>query len=48
MGEFYVPWAERDENEEVYMRKINVPWTTIKEIMNAIRKMASSEIKGGS
>ena len=41
MGEFSMQFPGLDENGEEYMRTINVPWTTIKEIMAAIRALAS-------
>lgn len=41
IGEFSVPWPERDENGDHVVRQINVPWTTIKEIMAAIRARAA-------
>lgn len=45
MGEFYVPLPDRDENGEECMRRINVPWTVIKEIMAAIRKRALAGVE---
>lgn len=42
MGEFTMQFPLRDEGGE-YMRSINVPWTTIKEIMAAIRARAAKE-----
>lgn len=47
MGEFRVPLPDRDEEGNEVMRHINVPWTTIKEIMAAIRARAALA-KGGS
>lgn len=41
MGEFSVPLPDRDEDGNEVMRQINVPWTTIKEIMAAIRARAT-------
>ena len=41
MGEFTVPLPEIDEDGEEYIRRINVPWTTVKEIMTAIRARAA-------
>ena len=41
MGEFSVSMPELDENGDEYVRPVNVPWTTIKEIMAAIRARAS-------
>lgn len=37
IGEFNVPYPVIDENGDEIMQHINVPWTTIKEIMAAIR-----------
>lgn len=36
IGEFQFQFPERDEEGNDVMRNINVPWTTIKEIMRAI------------
>lgn len=41
MGEFSIQFPETGEDGEEYTRKINVPWTTIKEIMAAVRALAS-------
>lgn len=41
MGEFSVPLPDHDEDGNEVMRHINVPWTTIKEIMAAIRNHAA-------
>jgi len=38
MGEFSVPLPEMDEAGNEYIRSINVPWTTIKKIMQAIKE----------
>jgi DNA repair exonuclease SbcCD ATPase subunit len=43
MGEFSVPWPEVDPDGHEYIRRINVPWVTIKEIMKAI--LARAEAK---
>jgi hypothetical protein len=43
MSEFSVPLPDWDENGDEVMRRINVPWTTIKEIMAAIRAYADRE-----
>lgn len=43
MGEFHVPLSDIDEDGNEVMRRINVPWTTIKEIMAAIRDFAASD-----
>jgi hypothetical protein len=40
MGEFSFKFPEFDEDGGEHMRSINVPWTTIKEIMKAIREEA--------
>ena len=40
MGEFSMKIAEVDEHGEEYMRNLNVPWTTIKAIMEAIAARA--------
>ncbi|AUQ89367.1 hypothetical protein PhaeoP24_00721 [Phaeobacter inhibens] len=40
MGEFSMSFPEFDEDGEEVSRTINVPWTTIKEIMAAIRSRA--------
>lgn len=42
MGEFLIGLPDVDENGIEYTRKINVPWTTIKEIMAAIRERANA------
>lgn len=46
MGEFSVPWPETDEDGSEYIRRINVPWTTIKEIMAAISRRTLAEGEG--
>lgn len=43
IGEFSVSFPDYDENGIEYTRKINVPWTTIKEIMAAISARAAQE-----
>jgi len=40
IGEFYFLVDDRDEDGEECTRQIMVPWTTIKEIMAAIRARA--------
>jgi len=45
IGEFRVPWPDIDEEGNEYTRQINVPWTTIKEIMAAIRSYAVGAVK---
>ncbi|MEO3479440.1 hypothetical protein AAFO90_17375 [Phaeobacter sp. CAU 1743] len=40
MGEFSMGFPEFDENGEEVTRTINVPWTTIKDIMAAVRARA--------
>lgn len=40
IGEFSMRFPEYDEHGNEVMRSINVPWTTIKEIMTAIRSRA--------
>lgn len=40
MGEFYVRLPDLDDDGNEVVREINVPWTTIKEIMVAIRTHA--------
>ena len=40
MGEFTIPWPDHDEDGNEVTRRVNVPWTTIKEIMAAIRAYA--------
>jgi len=35
MGEFRMGLPERDENGEEYVRQLNIPWTSIKEIYAA-------------
>lgn len=48
MGEFSVPLPESDGNGGEHIRRINVPWVTIKEIMAAIRaRAAASEKRDG-
>jgi chromosome segregation ATPase len=41
MSEFSVPFPDVDENGEEYIRRTNVPWVTIKEIMKAISARAA-------
>mgnify|MGYP003478493565 CR=1 FL=1 len=41
MGEFSVPLPDTDEDGNEVMRQINVPWTTIKQIMAAISARAA-------
>lgn len=41
MGEFSIPFPIVDENGDEVMLRPNVPWTTIKEIMAAIRARAA-------
>jgi hypothetical protein len=41
MGEFSIPFPIIDENGDEVMLRPNVPWTTIKEIMAAIRARAT-------
>lgn len=41
MGEFSVRLPDVDEDGNEYTRSINVPWTTIKEIMAAIKARAT-------
>jgi hypothetical protein len=36
IGEFYVPFPERDEDGNEHIRKVNVPWTVIKQIHRAV------------
>lgn len=36
MGEFHVPFPERDEDGNEHIRKVNVPWTVIKKIHEAV------------
>ena len=40
MGEFYFKIDDRDEDGNECRREVMVPWTTIKEIMNAIENRA--------
>ncbi|MBL4766519.1 MAG: hypothetical protein JKY94_02190 [Rhodobacteraceae bacterium] len=40
MGEFRIDFPLFDENGEEYIQPVNVPWTTIKEIMAAILNRA--------
>ena len=42
-GEFSFTIPEMDEDGEEHQRRIDVPWTTIKEIMAAIRAKAISD-----
>jgi hypothetical protein len=42
IGEFSVPLPDIDNDGNEVMRSINVPWTTIKQIMAAIRARAES------
>lgn len=42
IGEFNVPYPIQDEDGEERTLRINVPWTTIKEIMAAIRARAAA------
>lgn len=41
MGEFSIPFPTVDEDGNEVMLRPNVPWTTIKEIMAAIRARAA-------
>ncbi|MEC9268531.1 MAG: hypothetical protein VX464_20900 [Pseudomonadota bacterium] len=41
MGEFSIPFPTRDEDGNELILRPNVPWTTIKEIMSAIRQNAA-------
>lgn len=41
MGEFTIPWPVVGEDGNEYIIRINVPWTTIKELMAAIRARAA-------
>lgn len=43
MGEFSFPLTMRDDDGDEFDAKIPVPWTTIKEIMAAIRARAAME-----
>ena len=43
IGEFSVSLPDLDENGIEYTRKINVPWTTIKEIMASILAKAEGK-----
>jgi len=45
MGEFSVSLPDWDEDGNEIMRRINVPWTTIKEIMAAISSRAALTAK---
>lgn len=49
MGEFYVRLPDWDDDGNEVVREINVPWTTIKEIMAAIfaRAALARTLKGG-
>lgn len=40
-GEFSIPLLEVDEDDNDVLRRATVPWTTIKEIMAAIRARAA-------
>lgn len=42
IGEFSVELPDTDEDGSEYRRSINVPWTTIKEIMAAIKLRAET------
>jgi hypothetical protein len=44
MGEFTLDFPEMGEDGEERMRRINVPWTTIKTIMAAIHARACSPL----
>ncbi|MBL4864819.1 MAG: hypothetical protein JKY67_00400 [Pseudomonadales bacterium] len=48
MGEFSFGFPEFGEDGEEYTRNINVPWTTIKEIMAAIKNRARTTQQQGS
>ena len=48
MGEFSVPLPEFDEDGNEVWRNINVPWTTIKEIMVVILQHAEPPEKENS
>lgn len=49
MGEFAFSLTRVDEAGDEYPEKVYVPWTTIKEIMAAIRERAAlSLLRGGS
>jgi hypothetical protein len=41
MGKFSILFPGVDDDGEEHMRQINVPWTTIKEIMAAIRALGA-------
>lgn len=43
MGEFQFKLPDWDEDGNEVMRNVNVPWTTIKEIMAAIKARAALE-----
>ena len=46
MGEFSVPLPDVDEDGNEVMRRANVPWVTIKEIMAAISRRALAGKEG--
>jgi hypothetical protein len=48
MSEFSIDVPMFDEHGEEFTQQINVPWTTIKEIMAAISKRAETETQKGS
>lgn len=45
MGEFSIPFPMLDEDGGEVIAKVNVPWTTIKEIMAAVRARAALQEK---
>jgi hypothetical protein len=48
IGEFRVPYSFINENEDEFIAHVDVPWTTIKEIMSAILKHAAIDAARGS
>jgi hypothetical protein len=48
MSEFSIGFPMFDEHGEEFTQQINVPWTTIKEIMATISKRAETETQKGS
>lgn len=45
MGEFMFPMEGRDEDGEEHTIQVYVPWTTIKDIMKAIRERACATVE---
>ena len=46
MGEFRMTIPDVGDDGAEYMRTVNIPWTTVKEIMQAIRNRAALQEAG--